>query len=393
MIHHLCLCIVSSVIFCAGLPSRAANRFVTPTERVDAKNWPSLVDDLAFENMDVAIQRQLQRYAQIGLNGSIRLGPDTYPLQRAKKSLLRFQELVEQYRLCEKSKNRDCQAGFERQLKLEFVMYRPLLQKGDPRFGEKNPVLFTGYYTPQLRVSLKPTVKFRYPVYKRPGDEKSRALPRREIDFRNGLKNKNLELFYTDDLFDLYLLHVQGGGRVLYEDAVKASPKYLSYDGANGLAWTFISTYMKKRGMIPDVSVVAQREYLSRHPEDHEEIYATCPSYVYFKTTNEAPVGSDSVSLTDNRSIATDTAFYKFKGLLAFVTAERPEDNQALNTPSPNVDFKRFSRFYLDQDTGGAIKGRGRVDLYFGEGDYAELAAYNLVKRGDLYFLMLKNGL
>jgi membrane-bound lytic murein transglycosylase A len=100
-------------------------------------------------------------------------------------------------------------------------------------------------------------------------------------------------------------------------------------------------------------------------------------------------LGSDLVPLTDNRSIATDTNYYRFKGLLAFVQAERPVETSLQN--NCQLEFRSFSRFYLDQDTGGAIRGKGRVDLYFGENEYAQKAAYNLVRRGDLYFLMLKN--
>jgi membrane-bound lytic murein transglycosylase A len=98
------------------------------------------------------------------------------------------------------------------------------------------------------------------------------------------------------------------------------------------------------------------------------------------------------VPLTDNRSIATDSKLYEFKGLLTFVEAKRPVDPNLIRDEESQLDvpYKSYQRFYLDQDTGGAIRGKGRVDLYFGEGDYAEVAAYNTKHTGKLFFLMSK---
>jgi membrane-bound lytic murein transglycosylase A len=183
-------------------------------------------------------------------------------------------------------------------------------------------------------------------------------------------------------------MHVQGGGHITIESGGKTTSKYLSYAGTNGLSWNFISKYMMEKNYIQDPSIIAQRSFLEATPHKEQEIYATCPSYVYFKESDHPPLGSDRVPLTDNRSIATDTRYYRFKGLLSFVKTERP--TEAPSRDCEQLEFKSFSRFFLDQDTGGAIRGKGRVDLYFGEGSYAEKTAYNLVRRGDLFFLMLK---
>ncbi|MCB0349708.1 MAG: MltA domain-containing protein, partial [Bdellovibrionales bacterium] len=203
--------------------------------------------------------------------------------------------------------------------------------------------------------------------------------------------NNNLELFYTNDLFALYLLHIEGGGHVKLQNRNgRNTSSYISYDGTNGKPWNFISKYMRQQNMISDSSTSSQRKYLENNPDRQEEIYGSCPSYVYFKKTIDPPFGSDSVPLTDNRSIATDTNYYKFKGLLSYVVTERPAENTNRNSSCRNRSFRPYSRFYLDQDTGGAIRGKARVDLYFGEGEYAEHAAHNIVRRGDLYFFMLK---
>jgi membrane-bound lytic murein transglycosylase A len=159
---------------------------------------------------------------------------------------------------------------------------------------------------------------------------------------------------------------------------------------------------MKEKGMISDLSVESQRRYLDAHPEKWREIYGYCPSYVYFKVTSTPPLGSDSVPLTDNRSMATDRTIYSEKGLIGFVSAKRPTEDgkwKASNSETigdrrtesqGKLPFRTFSRFFLDQDTGGAIRGRLRADLYFGEGDYAGEVAHSLKNYGDMYFLMLR---
>jgi membrane-bound lytic murein transglycosylase A len=363
---------------------------ITPTAKVDEGNWPELIDDLEFDGMDLALDRQIKRFSEKALKERIRFGNDIYPAARIRDSLVKFKQVVEVYKECERSSGRNCKSDFRLQMKKDFNLYAPNLASSDPRFGEDKATLFTAYYTPSILASKVKTEEYKYPVYKHPVDRKRSALPRVDIDFKDALNKLNLELFYTNNLFELYLLHAEGGGKITYVDGSKDDEEYLSYDGTNGQKWTFISRYMQSKGMISNPSVQAQRNYLTAHPEKNEEIYTSCPSYVFFKKTHQQPLGSDTVSLTNNRSIATDTKYYPYKGALAFVSAARPRDLDKTKPPPRNVEFRKFSRFYLDQDTGGAIRGKARVDLYFGEGKYAELAAHNTVERGDLYFLMLK---
>ncbi|NJL25431.1 MAG: hypothetical protein HC902_09820 [Calothrix sp. SM1_5_4] len=150
---------------------------------------------------------------------------------------------------------------------------------------------------------------------------------------------------------------------------------------------------MKKMGYIANGSVPAQRKFLSEHPEKHQEIFSQCPSYVYLIATSSPPVGVDSIPLTNGRSIATDRNLYPFKGLLAFVESVRPEETGNYDLDEDDrarIPFRGFSRFFLDQDTGGAIRGKARADIYFGEDEYAFFAAMNLQDSGKLYYLILK---
>ena len=366
----------------------------TPTRLLKPEEWPRIMDDLSYEGMDVAITRQLRRFQRMKLEGKyIRLGGKKYPLTDAPESLKQFRRHLSRYFRCQgKESKRTCARELTEVLKKKFNMFKPELTPDDPRYGDKKQTLFTSYYTPLLRGRMVPDERFKHAIYNNPERKELLDKSRVEIDFGKALEDKGLEVVYTEDLFDLYLLHVQGGGRIVMEDEKgKLDSFYISYDGTNGQSWRFISHYMYDQGYISNKGIPAQRNFLKANPDKEAEIYATCPSYVFFKKTDRPPLGNDNVSLTDNRSIATDTNYYKFKGLLSFVEARRPvEKSEEDMTGCGDIPFKDFSRFYLDQDTGGAIRGKARVDLYAGEGPYAELSAYNTKEVGNLYFLFLK---
>lgn len=363
--------------------------YVTPTRRLAETEYPEFTDDLDFVNMEIAIERQLKRYKDRRMSGEIVLGKDTYSLRTIADSLKKFQTLMHRYKLCmvsdpEKNKRR-CMSEFQDAVREKFAVYVPNLEPGDPRYGQQEPVLFTGYYTPLIHAEPSPEGRYQYPIYAKPLDEWYSRVGRYSIDFRGALKDQGLELFYAPDRFDLYLLHLEGGGRIAYTGP-DGNPRsvYLSYAGSNGRKWRFLSAQMLEKNWIPDPSLALQRRFIEDNPHLEPEIFSYCPSYVYFKTSTQPPEGSDVVPLTDNRSIATDSSLYRFKGMLAFVKAKRPRSD------SWPVEMIPFSRFVLDQDTGGAIKGKGRVDFYFGEGSYAQFAANTIKQRGDLFYLILK---
>ncbi|MBT5093764.1 MAG: hypothetical protein HOM21_05955, partial [Halobacteriovoraceae bacterium] len=153
----------------------------------------------------------------------------------------------------------------------------------------------------------------------------------------------------------------------------------------NKKAHRFISRYMRERGYINDSSVKSQRAFLKDNPDTWREIYNYNPNYVFFSETKSEPLGLEDIPLTENRSMAQDRSIYVRKGLLSFVVAKRP-----IQTGNGEIELRPYSRFYIDQDTGGAIRGQARADLYFGFGKSAELAANHLNLKGQLYFLLLK---
>ena len=368
-----------SFLFCIAIQAQSKRVYGFPLKKFESPNWPIIDDDLDFQWMNLAIQRQLDRFERRSMNHMFRIQGVSYPVTLLRDTLKAFDVLSRDYQQCVLSTHRSiCRSILKSQLQQRFDLYYPDVADRDPQ----GSALFTAYYTPTLHVTTQPQPGYSYPIFSKPSDRAvAQAYTREEIDFDGRLSGMGLELFYADNLFDLYLLQVEGGGHVVIKDQ-QGKSQYLSYDGTNRKSFNFISRYMMSQGYIDSHSVAAQRRFLDENPDKQREVYAYCPSYVYFRKSDTPPVGSDSVPLTDNRSMAQDDELYGFKGLLGFVQAKRPTGDGQGAQP--------FSRFYIDQDTGGAIVGRARADLYFGEGEYAELAATTLKNRGEIYFLLLK---
>jgi len=158
------------------------------------------------------------------------------------------------------------------------------------------------------------------------------------------------------------------------------------YDGQNGRPYKSIGKYLIDSGAMTkeNMSMQAIREYLRTHPDKLTDVLNRNPSYVFFRLDMTTSIGNIGVPLTPGRSIATDSRLFP-KGALGFISAQKPViENKVITGWVP------FTRFVVNQDTGGAIKGPGRVDVFFGQGAEAELTAGNLQHEGSLYFLLRK---
>jgi membrane-bound lytic murein transglycosylase A len=132
------------------------------------------------------------------------------------------------------------------------------------------------------------------------------------------------------------------------------------------------------------MSMQAIREYIVRHPEEAEEILGSNPSYIFFKFEEGGPYGCLGEALTTGRSLAVDKTIFPMAGL-SFVQTTKP----VVDGDGGITGWEDCTRFMLNQDTGGAIKGPGRADIFWGNGPYAEIAAGHLKHEGALYFLVL----
>ncbi len=373
--------LILSLLLCVSCSD--ASTMKTPTTRLNESETPEFIDDLEFAGIETAMERQLQAYDRRPLIGKIIFGTDAYDMSVLKETILLFRDIVKIRKTC--VDDRDiCDQILKNEIKKSFNVYVPSL----------NPVRFTAYYSPILSGSKVQTEIYKYPIYSLPVSTKLRSLSRIEIDFDHKLAGNNLELFYVKNLFDLYLLHVEGGGAVSLQDGTVHN---LSYSGSNKKVFKFISNYMFDTGLITDKSLKSQREYIESNPDQWKSIYSYCPGYVFFQESKSAPLGLEDIPLTDNRTLAQDKMFYPRKGILAFVKASRPLENKSSRDArdgavngAGEVEMMDYSRFYIDQDTGGAIQGEARADLYFGFGQYAELASNSMDVYGQMFFLVKK---
>lgn len=371
-------------IFAAIILGFSFGVFAETTPTVRLHQSVSFADDMMFENLDLAIERQLKSFAQVGLSGTVKFGTKTYPKTVLKDSLLLLKEITLKTKVCLKSNPiKACMTDFNQQLNEKFAIYVPVAG------GKKTSTKFTSYYSPDLHGSRVRTEKYKRAIYAQPQvphDNYTRV----QIDYHGALDGLGLELFYVEESFyDLYLLHVQGGGRInIFNADGTKDVKYLSYAGKNRQSFKMVYHYMLEKGYIKpgQAGIPDQRRFLEENPDKEEEVFGSCPSYVYFKESTDEPVGLNNIPLTEGRSLAIDSRIYKTMGMINFVKTIKAshinENGQVVKTP--------FSRFFISQDTGGAIRGNARCDLYMGYGPLAELTAYNMNEQGEQYFLVKK---
>jgi len=270
-------------------------------------------------------------------------------------------------------------------------------------------VLFTGYYEPFLNGSLNSSARYAWPLYELPDDlvtvdlglfsdkfkgEKitgrlsgKTVVPyweRKDIEKSAALRGKARVLAWVDDPVDLFFLQIQGSGKIRLDTGPVIN---VHYHGSNGRPYRSVGNLLIKRGLIPkqDMSMQRIREYLKAHPNQMDEILNYNPSYVFFKTEPDGPIGSIGVPLTPGRSVAVDRRIFPPTSLV-FIQTRKP----LVDSNNRITSWDHFSRFALNQDTGGAIVGPGRTDIFWGNGPYAEMAAGHLQHTGNLYFLVLK---
>jgi membrane-bound lytic murein transglycosylase A len=269
--------------------------------------------------------------------------------------------------------------------------------------GDKTDGLFTGYYEPQLHGSRTRHGRYQTPVYGLPDDlvsvdlgafrdmlkgervvgriEGHTLVPyatRSEID-RRGLTSSRV-LFYGDDPVAVFFLHIQGSGRVMFDDG---SVSRVAYAGQNGQPYTPIGKTLIAQGALKreNVSLQTIRAWLLVHPSRARAVMESDASYIFFKETplGDPALGSPgtaNVPLTPDASIAIDTRAHPLNAPFYIATT----------TP----DGKPLHGLFVAQDTGGAIKGPVRADIFFGFGTQAESLAGAMKQTGQMYVLLPK---
>ena len=250
------------------------------------------------------------------------------------------------------------------------LFYRPVLV-GNP------PALFTGYYEPVLDGSTTRTSRYRYPIYARPPELRDGTAYYSRSQIEGGaISGRGLEIAWLDDPVEVFFLHIQGSGRIRLPDGRMMR---VGYAGKNGHAYRSVGQEMVRRGThTPDqVSAQSILSWVRNNPGPGHAMLDHNPSYVFFRrlpdlAAHKGPIGAMGRSITGMRSLAIDP---RFNPLGAPIWIEK--------------DGRRpLRRLMVAQDTGGAIKGAQRADIFFGTGAEAGEEA-GTVKDGGRMLLLL----
>ena len=238
--------------------------------------------------------------------------------------------------------------------------------------------LFTGYYEPLARGSKTKTGKYTVPLYRKPAGPVN--LDRAAIE-RGALAGKGLEIVWLDDPVDAYFLQVQGSGTIALQEGGEMR---VGYGGDNGKTYLAIGKVLMDRGALkPDeVSLQTIRDWLKRNPREAPAVMQSNPRYIFFRAQDgmEGPVGSGGVALTPGRSLAVDTAHVPMH-VPVWIDTSWPGS-------ATNPTDRRLRRLVVAQDTGSAIKGPVRGDVFWGHGAEAETLAGPMKERGSILILL-----
>jgi len=367
----------------------------TPGNSLVLSPAPGVSDGQDVQSLTRAIDSSLLYYSRLPGGFTFSLGKEKIPVTVLTRSLEDFKAKLQEYGLTE---------IFFRYVRENYRFYRSAVKD----------VLFTGYYEADLRGSPVQTATYRYPLYRKPDDlavvdlskynffkqHKYKGLPgvlrgrmlpdhtiipyysREDIDYKGKLAGKGLEIVWIDNPVDVFFLHIQGSGIVTLDSGETLR---VNYEESNGHPYRAIGRKLieDKILTIENASMQSIRSYLESCPGKIPGVFCYNPSYVFFRVVKEGPMGALGVPVTPFRSIAADRLLFP-DGFLCYIDLKIPE----FDGNNKITGWKHFSGFVLNQDTGGAIRTPGRVDLFTGYGEYSRSVAGYLKQTGSLYFLL-----
>jgi membrane-bound lytic murein transglycosylase A len=373
--------------------------FVLGCLPVKTASWgqspPTISDDLDPESLRTAIRRSLTFLQKLPADRVVGEQPRRLTAQDILDSLFVFEQVMLDHWHCAHCLAREIDTRFD-----------VIPSSADAALSD---VLFTGYYQPVIEGRASPTTEYRYPLYRTPPDlvaaeqvtlepqmtvervigraEGEQFVPyytRKEIDEFGVLRGRGLEIAWVKDPIELFFLHIQGSGIVSLPDGSRLN---VGYAAQNGWPYRSIGRLLIDNGKVAkdEMSMQRLRRYFAENPLEQNEIFAYNPSYVFFRVNREGALGSLEVPVTAGRSIATDARLFP-KAALAFIQTQIP----IIDADGQLAGWRPIARFVLNQDTGGAIRGYQRADLYFGTGDEAAGLAGYMNSSGKMFFLLLK---
>ncbi len=388
------LFMISALTGCPCLVPKRPEPEALPLIRLSKSRLPVFSDDMDFKEFGKAAEQSMAYLKKIPEDRLFAFGKDHYTARQMMASLTDFSRFIA--------------SGPSKQELNEYISKNYIVYQSRG-YNDKQDVLFTGYYEPELSGSPVESEKYPYPVHGLPDDlmtidlslfspkykgeqiigrlQGNTVVPyytRKEIVENPSLVNTAKAVAWVEDPIALFFLHVQGSGKISFENGKMIN---VHYRGTNGHPYQSIGRYLVENGKIEKekMSMQAIYAYLKNNPDQIPEILNTNPSYVFFETVDTGPIGCIMTKLVPGRSIALDKSRFPLAAL-AFIRAQKPmiDENDVI------TGWTEFDRFVFNHDTGGAIKGPGRADIFWGNGKKAEIAAGHLKHPGKLYFLMLK---
>ena len=296
---------------------------------------------------------------------------------RIQRSLRRFKTLL---------KTASNSEALQTALEQEFIAYPAA---GNDGIGT---VHFTSYFEPEYKASRQRTAQYRYPLYRKPKNFNSWPTPhpsRADLEGIDGLAASKSplsgqELVWLKDRLEAYLIQVQGTAKL---QLTNGNVMTVGYAGSTDHPYTSIGKELIKDGVFTpeELSLPVLIDYLRQNPSALSQYLPRNDRFIFFQETHGKPAtGSLGVPVTAERSIATDKSLMP-PGALVLIRTRIP-----FVQPNGELEMRLVSRYVLDQDTGSAIKGPGRVDIFMGTGKVAGDRAGLVSHTGQMYYLLLK---
>ena len=262
----------------------------------------------------------------------------------------------------------------------------PMLVHGSKDMGG----FMTGYYEPMLYGSRVQSQKYYYPIYERPSDMYTVDLGSIYSDLNNYRLRGRIEgnkivpyysaqeirqgkvdakvIAYVDSIVDAFFLHIQGSGKVTLDSGEVIN---VGYADQNGHRYYAIGRYMYQQGYLQEVSMQTIRQFLEKNPDKINHILAQNHSYVFFTEKNQGATGALGIELVPNASVAVDRRFIPL-AMPLYIKSEHPQVHNLV----------------VAQDVGGAIRGEGRVDYFFGSSEEGVELAGQMKEPIELYMFV-----
>lgn len=346
-----------------------------------------VIDDLDRASLITALERSRRYLRNLPPTTRYRFANQAVPVQRLLDSADHLSHLLHSVA---------DDALLQQRIAEEF-----LLLNARPATASPPQALITGYYQPIFAGSLQRQPPYLHPLYAVPADlvvQPQAGQPtrigrwvndvltpywtRREIEAGHLLRGG--ELVWLRDPFDAFTLHVQGSGIIRLPDGGLRGVRFAQ---KNGHAYTSIGTVLVRSGrmQLADVTMDAIRACLVAHPEERQSILWQNDSFIFFDWSPPGPaIGNLGLELTPGRSAAADQSIYP-PGAILWVRSRRP-----LLAKGQLVDWQPLQRLVSVHDTGSALKGPGRIDLFWGSGDEAGLEAGQMKEAGSVQLLLLR---